>query len=112
MLDTAGDLLLQVYDAADKSKATKAVYQVSVQILKESSDYFRTTLSEQWKSNSGTESLGVDHHKAFGLWLQILHNNVQENTHDIAIKEIWHAVQVRPLFDCFLKDLADCYAIL
>lgn len=100
VIDAAGDLLLRVYDAVDEgTKATKAVYQVSNHILQESSTKFRTLL-QRWKSTSSTEPLGVDHHEAFALWLQVLHNNIQESTFDMTVKEIWHAIQVRTTSCC------------
>lgn len=70
-------------------------FQVSAEVLKSNSDFFKQTLSAPWLRPGQLEvDLGEANVAAFEVWLRILHSTVNNECYKVKIKEIYDAIEI------------------
>lgn len=107
IIDPAGDATLRVYhpqrgttfigdDGVTSKKGQILVtFKITKKVLIDNSKHFQTQFSTTWSRDGQTTfDLGEEHAVAFGIWLRVLHNAMNDSNREVAVEKVWHAVQL------------------
>ena len=86
-------------------------FQVCRQILVNNSPVFKQLLTSNFaEAKQSTVTLEEDAVDAMEIWFRVMHDNINANTYDVPLSEMWHLVAAADKYDLNIHDLNDWFA--